>query len=59
MKLLVIQHYFFEQIEDNRILPIAHIINCSIINCTTPDELNVARIVQFHKKGDKSDFINY
>jgi len=34
-------------------LPIVHIINCSIINGTVPDELKVARIVPIHKKGDK------
>lgn len=50
---------FFKQIGDNVILPIVHIINCSITNSTVPDELKVARIVPIHKKGDKTDFTNY
>ncbi|KAL4134957.1 hypothetical protein QTP88_006637 [Uroleucon formosanum] len=50
---------FFEQIGDNVILPIVHIINCSITNGNVPDELKVARIVPIHKKGDKTDFTNY
>lgn len=50
---------FFKQIGDNIILPIVHIINCSITNGIVPDELKVARIVPIHKKGNKSDFTNY
>ncbi|KAL4143980.1 hypothetical protein QTP88_006225 [Uroleucon formosanum] len=53
---------FFKQIGDNvilYILPVVHIINCSITNGTVPDELKVARIVPIHKKGDKTDFTNY
>ena len=50
---------FFKQIGDNVIFPMTHIINCSITNGIVPDELKVARIVPIHKKGDKTDFINY
>ncbi|KAL4082915.1 hypothetical protein QTP88_029569 [Uroleucon formosanum] len=50
---------FFKQTGDNVILPIVHIINCSVTNGTVPDELKVARIVPIHKKGDKTDFTNY
>lgn len=53
------QHYFLKKIGENVILPIVHIINCSIANGTVPEELKVARIVPIHKKGDKTDFANY
>jgi hypothetical protein len=44
---------FFKQIGDNVILPMTHIINCSITNGIVPDDLKVARIVLIHKKGSK------
>lgn len=51
--------HFLKQIGHNVILPIVHIINCSLTSGSMPVEFKVARIVPVYKKWNIKEFSNY